>query len=83
MASFDSSAPGIPPAAGPLPLCDGLVAIVARARSCTSTVPGHHRPGVDGESGCGWECVELWVAAVTQVRLAALAALPDDCAYLV
>ena len=57
----------------------GAVIAVARAARCG---------GVCGEDpsshpGCGWECVELWAAAVTEVRLAALSALPEDFAPLV
>ncbi|GAB3069171.1 hypothetical protein GCM10027080_07950 [Pedococcus soli] len=57
----------------------GAVIAVARAARCGG-ICGEDPPS---HPGCGWECVELWAAAVTEVRLAALSALPEDCAPLV
>lgn len=65
-----------------LPAAAAVVATVARAAQCSSSPSGQHRAGSDG-TPCSWECVERWVAAVCEVRLAALSALPADCAHLV
>lgn len=63
----------------PHPRNANALAAVARAARCAGA--GSHAPA--SQDGCDWSCVELWAAAVTEVTLAALSALPADCADLV